>query len=108
MALVCTLLLTAQAATAACLSSEVEANNSDTSANTGVCSGTAVSGTISSGSDYDWYKLDVTGAKHHQRQPGARQRDRPRLVPVQGHRFLCGLPLDQQQSRNRQLQRHRG
>ena len=62
MALACTLLLAAQAATAACLSSEVEANNSDTSANTGVCSGTAVSGTISSGSDYDWYKLDVTGA----------------------------------------------
>lgn len=61
-ALVCTLLLSAQAASAACLSAEAESNNSDTSANTGVCSGTAISGTISSSTDYDWYKLDVTGA----------------------------------------------
>ena len=47
---------------AACLAVETEPNNSDTSANTGVCSGVAVSGTIASSSDYDWFKLDVTAA----------------------------------------------
>ena len=45
---------------AACLTAELEPNNADTSANTGVCSGTAISGSISSSTDYDWYKLDVT------------------------------------------------
>ena len=47
---------------AACLSTEAEPNNSDTVANAGLCSGTSVTGSISSSSDYDWYKLDVTGA----------------------------------------------
>lgn len=47
---------------AACLSAEAEPNNSDTVANAGLCSGTSVTGSISSSSDYDWYKLDVTGA----------------------------------------------
>ena len=47
---------------AGCLTSEVEPNNADTSANTGVCSGTAITGSISSTSDNDWYRLDVTGA----------------------------------------------
>ncbi|PWF44386.1 pre-peptidase C-terminal domain-containing protein [Massilia glaciei] len=47
---------------AACLTTEVEPNNSDKSANTGLCSATAASGTISSSSDYDWYKLDVAAA----------------------------------------------
>jgi cyanophycinase len=46
---------------AACLTAEMEPNNSDTSANTGICSGTAVTGTISSANDFDWFKLDVTG-----------------------------------------------
>lgn len=56
------LALLAPLASAACLTVEVEPNNADTSANTGLCSGTAVSGTISSSTDYDWYKLDLTGA----------------------------------------------
>ncbi len=50
----------AQAAMAACLSAEAESNNSDTAANSGVCSGVAVSGTINSSSDYDWFKIEVT------------------------------------------------
>jgi cyanophycinase len=48
-----------QAAGAACLSIEAEPNNSDTAANSGLCSGVAVSGSISSSTDYDWYKIDV-------------------------------------------------
>jgi cyanophycinase len=60
--LVGVLALCSQAAVAACLISEVEPNNSDTSANTGLCSGTAVSGTISTSSDYDWYRIDVASA----------------------------------------------
>lgn len=47
---------------AACLTAEVEPNNTDTAANVGVCSGTSITGSISSSTDYDWYKLDVTGA----------------------------------------------
>ena len=62
MALVCALLTAAHVASAACLSAEVESNNSDTTANSGICSGSPVSGTIASSTDYDWYKLDVTGA----------------------------------------------
>ena len=54
--------LVSHIALAACLTSEVEPNNADTSANTGVCSGTAITGTISSTSDYDWYKIDVAAA----------------------------------------------
>ena len=45
----------------ACLGAEIEPNNSDIAANTGICSATPVSGTISSASDYDWFKFDVTG-----------------------------------------------
>ncbi len=45
---------------AACLSAETEPNNADTSANSSLCSGTAVSGTINSSSDYDWFKFEVT------------------------------------------------
>lgn len=52
---------TAQSATA-CRVTETEPNNYDTSANTGACSGTAISGTISSSSDYDWYRIDVAAA----------------------------------------------
>jgi cyanophycinase len=52
----------APAALAACLSSEVEPNNADTSANAGICSGAAVSGSIASSTDYDWFKIDVAAA----------------------------------------------
>ena len=48
-------------AAATCLSAEVEPNNSDTTANAGICSGVSVAGSLSSSSDYDWYRLDVTG-----------------------------------------------
>jgi cyanophycinase len=56
------LILSSQLAFAACLTAETEPNNTDTTASTGLCSGTSVTGSISSSSDYDWYKLDVTGA----------------------------------------------
>ncbi|QYF94858.1 pre-peptidase C-terminal domain-containing protein [Massilia sp. PAMC28688] len=46
-------------ALAACLATETEPNNTDTQANSGLCSGTAVSGTISSSSDYDWFRFEV-------------------------------------------------
>ncbi|MBL8512483.1 MAG: pre-peptidase C-terminal domain-containing protein [Betaproteobacteria bacterium] len=39
----------------------MESNNTDTAANADVCSGTPISGSISNGSDVDWYKLVVTG-----------------------------------------------
>lgn len=52
--------LTCQWSFAACLTVETEPNNSDTQANTGLCSGTAVSGTISSSTDVDWYKFEVS------------------------------------------------
>jgi cyanophycinase-like exopeptidase len=55
-------LLCSQWTLAACLSAEVEPNDTDTTANTGLCSGVAVSGSISSSTDYDWYKLDVSAA----------------------------------------------
>jgi cyanophycinase len=51
-----------QLAGATCLSIEAEPNNADTSANAGLCSGVAVSGSIGSGTDYDWYKIDVAAA----------------------------------------------
>lgn len=44
---------------AACLTAEQESNNTDTLANGGVCANTPISGSIGSGSDYDWYRLDV-------------------------------------------------
>jgi cyanophycinase len=46
---------------AACLTSETEPNNTDSTASIGLCSGTSVSGSLSSSSDYDWYRLDVSG-----------------------------------------------
>ena len=49
-------------ASAACRTVESEPNNADTSANAGMCSGTAVGGTIALTTDLDWYKLDVTAA----------------------------------------------
>jgi cyanophycinase len=56
------LVLSSQLAFAVCLTAETEPNNTDTAANAGLCSGATVTGSISSSSDYDWYKLDVTGA----------------------------------------------
>lgn len=52
--------LFSQITLAACLSAEVEPNNADTSANIGACSGSAITGSLSSSTDVDWYKLDVT------------------------------------------------
>ena len=46
-------------AQAACLSTEAEPNNSDSTASSGLCSGVNVAGSISSSSDADWYKLVV-------------------------------------------------
>jgi cyanophycinase len=59
MGLAAALLLSTSLVGAACLSSEQEPNNTDTKANAGVCAGTTIRGTIGSGSDYDWYRLDV-------------------------------------------------
>lgn len=47
---------------AACRNAETEPNNSDAAANTTVCSGATISGTISANSDYDWYRIDVASA----------------------------------------------
>ena len=55
------LLLSGQLAYAACLTTEVEPNNTDTTANAGICAGVGVAGSLSSSSDYDWYKLVVSG-----------------------------------------------
>lgn len=55
-------LMMSQSGYAACRSAETESNNSDATANTGMCSGSAVTGSIASSSDYDWFKIDVTGA----------------------------------------------
>lgn len=52
---------TAAAAQAVCLATEAEPNNADTQANSGVCSGVPIAGSLGSSSDYDWYRLDVTG-----------------------------------------------
>nr|WP_315486162.1 pre-peptidase C-terminal domain-containing protein [uncultured Undibacterium sp.] len=54
--------LMSTASLAACRTNEAEPNNSDTAANTGICSGTTIAGSLSSGSDYDWYKLNVSAA----------------------------------------------
>ena len=51
-----------QSAFAACRTSESEPNNYDYQANAGLCSGMAVSGTIASSSDYDWFRFDVAAA----------------------------------------------
>ena len=45
--------------TAACLTAEVEPNNNESSANTGLCSATNVTGSMSSSSDVDRYKFDI-------------------------------------------------
>ncbi|MEJ7805956.1 MAG: pre-peptidase C-terminal domain-containing protein [Telluria sp.] len=55
-------MLAAPLAMGACLSVEAEPNNADTTANAGLCSGVAVTGSIASGSDYDWYKISVAAA----------------------------------------------
>ena len=47
-------------ATAACLTAEVEPNNNESSANTGLCSATNVTGSMSSSSDVDWYKFGIS------------------------------------------------
>lgn len=44
---------------AACLTTELEPNSTESAANVGLCSGTNVSGTLSSTSDLDWYKLVI-------------------------------------------------
>lgn len=54
-------LATMHQAQAACLTAEVEANNTDTTANVGLCSGVNVTGAMAS-TDDDWFKLDVTAA----------------------------------------------
>ena len=47
-------------AMAACLTTEAESNNTDATANVGLCSGTPISGSMSSSSDLDWYKVVIT------------------------------------------------
>ena len=44
---------------AACLTAEVESNNAESSANTGLCSATSIAGSMSSSSDVDWYKFTI-------------------------------------------------
>ena len=46
-------------AMAACLTAEVESNNTESNANTGLCSNTNITGSMSSSSDVDWYKFVV-------------------------------------------------
>lgn len=50
-----------QVSLAQCRTTEAESNNSDTNANTGVCSSTNITGSLSSSNDLDWFRLDVTG-----------------------------------------------
>lgn len=52
--------LWAGSAAAACLTTETEPNNTDTTASVGLCSGTPISGSMSSSSDLDWYKVVIT------------------------------------------------
>ena len=47
-------------ATAACLTAEVEPNNAESSANTGLCSNINITASMSSSSDVDWYKFVVS------------------------------------------------
>lgn len=54
------LAVAAQLAGATCLTNETESNNTDTTANAGVCSGQPISASISSSSDVDWFRIDVT------------------------------------------------
>ncbi|MBL8519490.1 MAG: pre-peptidase C-terminal domain-containing protein [Betaproteobacteria bacterium] len=60
-AVVAALVFQSPLASAACRTAETESNNTDSAANADVCSGTAISGSISNGNDVDWYKLVVTG-----------------------------------------------
>ena len=53
-------LLWANSAMAACLMAEVEPNNAESSASTGLCSNTNIAGSMSSSSDVDWYKFVVS------------------------------------------------
>ncbi|WP_306523452.1 pre-peptidase C-terminal domain-containing protein [Rheinheimera sp.] len=55
-----TLLSAAGHASAACLQQETENNNTEAKANTGLCSTQAVTGSIGSSSDVDWYSFDTT------------------------------------------------
>jgi cyanophycinase-like exopeptidase len=52
--------LASHSASAACLTAEAEPNDSDTTANSGICSGTNLSASLSNSSDADWYRLDIT------------------------------------------------
>ena len=45
---------------AACLQQESESNNTEATANASVCSGQAVTGSISSSTDVDWYSFDTS------------------------------------------------
>ena len=45
---------------AACLTTEVEGNNTESAANTGLCSNTNIAGSMSSSTDLDWYKFVVS------------------------------------------------
>ncbi len=49
-------------ASAACLSVEGESNNSEQKANSGLCSGVGISGTITTARDEDWFRIDVASA----------------------------------------------
>ena len=52
----------AQAAKPTCRTTEAEPNNTSTQANTGLCPGTAASGTIIASTDLDWFRIDVPNA----------------------------------------------
>jgi len=45
---------------AACLTTELESNNTDATANTGLCSEVNITGTMGSRSDLDWFRIDIT------------------------------------------------
>lgn len=47
---------------AACISSETESNNHESAANYPLCSDTTITGRLSSASDIDWFKFDVSQA----------------------------------------------
>ncbi len=47
---------------AACITSEIESNNYESAANYPLCSDTVIAGRLSSASDIDWFKFDVSQA----------------------------------------------
>lgn len=53
-------ILWASGVQAACLGAETEPNNTDTAANVGLCSNVNITGSVSSSSDLDWYKVVIT------------------------------------------------